>query len=158
MIDQGLGSQEWWKFVRNLKHTGLWTIPWKAGCLAVRKGWVLVAKGGNSPRQLCKIYWLSAVPPACNFYLERSPDIANYALGRLTISHQTTFYVTFSRNIFLMSLFKLFHFMDLTKVFLAKTPIFIWSPSPRVWQAAGLQNIWAFPDSFLGHCFMRQLK
>ena len=128
MTDQGLGSQEWWKFVRNLKHTGLWTIPWKAGCLAVRKGWVLVAKGGNSPRQLCKIYWLSAVPPACNFYLERSPDIANYPLGRLSIYHQTTFYVTFFWEYFFDVLIQTFPFYGPHKSLFCQNPNFYLIP------------------------------
>ena len=74
-------------------------------------------KGGNSPRQLCKIYWLSTVPPpACNFYLGRSSDIANYALASSVSPIKQHFMsLLFSRASFLMSLFKLFHFMDLTK-------------------------------------------
>ena len=129
----------------------------RAGCLAVRKGRVKVAKGGNSPRQLCKIYWLSPVPPACNFYLQRWSDIANYALGRLSPIKQHLMSLLFSRAYLLMSLFKLFHFMTATMPVKPPT-ILIWSHSPRLWQVSGLQYIWAFPDSFLGHCFMRQLK
>ena len=65
---------------------GLW-VDLRGGFLAVRKGRVLVAKGGNSQRQLCKIYWLSA-SPACNLYLGRWSDIPNYALGRLSTIKQ----------------------------------------------------------------------
>ena len=76
-------TEQGWFLVWGL---GLW-VDLRGGFLAVRKGWVLVAKGGNSQRQLCKIYWLSA-SPACNLYLGRWSDIPNYALGRLSTIKQ----------------------------------------------------------------------
>ena len=159
---------------------GLW-VDLRGGFLAVRKGRVLVAKGGNSQRQLCKIYWLSA-SPACNLYLGRWSDIPNYALGRLSTikQHLGIFfwcsYLNLSRPFILPYVsygvsqqspgintivsivsHKTWATLRNSHNYIKPPLILIWSHSPiRVWQVFGLQ--WAFPDSFLGHCFMRRLK
>ena len=119
--------------IPNLKNPSFccWINPLRAGCLAVRKGWVSVAKGGNSSRQLCKIYWLSAVPPACKFYLQRWSDIANYALDQLSPIKQHLMSLLFSGVYFLMSLFKLSNFLYVTKRndFLCQSPQFWFDPT-----------------------------